>query len=49
MVLCHKSLGLLLLKFGHRIYNVCNDHSTCCAPAGDTGINESAEVLTRKN
>ena len=49
MVLCHMSLGLLLSEFGHRIYNVCNDHSTCCAPGGDTGTNESAEVLTGKN
>ena len=45
---CHRPLGLLLSTGGHRIGNVRNDLSACCAHEDGTGTDESAEVSTRK-
>lgn len=41
---CHQLSGLLLLKGGHGIFNVCNDFSACCVHEGVTGSYESAGV-----
>ena len=50
-VTCHRPLGLLWSnwKGGYRTFNVRNDFSACCAHAGETGTDESALMLTRKN
>ena len=46
---CHRPLGLLLSKGGHGIFNVRNDGSACCAHEGETGTDESVQVLTQKD
>ena len=46
---CHRLLVLLLLKGGDGIFNVRNDLCACCAHEGETGTDESAQVLTQKN
>ena len=45
----HQPLRLLLLKGGHGIFNVRNDLRACCTHESETGTNESAQVLTRRN
>ena len=45
-----KPLGLLLLKGGHGIFlNLHEDNGVCCAHTGNTGIDESAQVLTQND
>ena len=45
----YQPLRLLLLKGGHGIFNARNDLRACCTHESETGTNESAQVLTRKN
>ena len=44
---CHQLSGLLLLKGGHGIFNVCNDLTVPCAYKGKTGTVKSVHVLTQ--
>ena len=46
---CHQLLGLLLSKDGRGQFNVRNDCSACFAYKGETGTDEAAQVMTRKN
>ena len=48
-VSCHRPFFLLLSKDGRGFFNVCNHLSACGSHAGETGTDESAQVLTRKN
>ena len=45
---CHRPLELVLSKGGPGIFNVRIDLNACCAHEGDTGTDESPQVLTWK-
>ena len=48
MFFYYPPLSFLLLKGRHGIFNIRGDVSARCAHEGETGIKESAHVLTRK-
>ena len=50
MIPCHREgQNLLLMKGGHGIFKVGHDLKAYCAHKGETGTDESAQVLTRKD
>ena len=48
-VLCHLPLGRLSPTGGHGIFNTRNDLGAYCVHEDETGVDEPAQVLTRKN
>ena len=44
-----RPVGLLSSKGGRGIFNERDDLGACCAPEAETGTDESAQVVTRKD